>query len=524
MPESYTVQLTLHSHDDTGAIGRELLREVAEEVLDWASGAEGLPEGSEFPHYGEWKSEALGTYVVSGNADGALEWWEMEWARPDHQRRAIWVSQVQLATEGDEVEARVRVSGRAEPGRITPRTISVRRPNLVPRLVTKFHATYYGDRVDAMPLPPVSAQRVSRLVERLEDPARRLPVVLISMPRGASIPRIAPQHAADQLAGLAEVALLPDDSASWQLTQRVGRQLACFWGAARLYWPGFQVSTEDPYVHRLWLAKRVEEQSPRGVIDHMFNILCSRVARASGELPIWEAVREGINTRADARTRARLEELGEDSELRKIAEETLKTAEASRTTAERQARDLESDLKGAHQRIEELEGELRDQKKQWNVVQNYGADDSEPSDELPAVTSVLDAVEFAQLLDHIRFLPRVRKTAKASPFNSPEDVYQSFLHLEELATERMAGSVGSIEEWLAQRGVDYAAKESRTTRPKRRFKDNIKQETLLFQEHLKFGTGFDARFCLRVQMAWDGEAGEWVIAHVGEHLDNTKTS
>ena len=50
------------------------------------------------------------------------------------------------------------------------------------------------------------------------------------------------------------------------------------------------------------------------------------------------------------------------------------------------------------------------------------------------------------------------------------------------------------------------------------------QEKALFEEHLKFGMGQDPRYCQRIQMAWDADAGEWVIAYVGEHLDNTKTS
>ena len=524
MPESYMVQLTLRSADNGGPVGRKVLREVAEEVLGWATGVEGLPEGSEFPHYGRWTSEQLGTYAVAGNADEEMEWWEVEWARPDHERQAIWVSQLQLATQGDEVEARVRVSGRAEPGRITPGTISVKRPNIVPRLVTKFYATYYGDRVDAMPLAPVSAQRVGRLVQRLEDPARRLPVVLISMPRGASKPHIAPQYAADQLAGLAEVAVLPDDSASWQLTQRVGRQLACFWGAVRLYWPGFKISTDDPYAHRPWLPRQIEEQSPRGVVDHIFNILCSRVARASADLPLWESVRAQIARRAEERTRQRLEELGEDSELVSLAEQEIEAAEAKRIEAEKRATDLANDLESVYDRIGELEKEIDAQRRQWGLYQGHVEAEDEDEDVTPEILSVLDAVEWAQLLDHIRCLPRVHRTAKASPYESPAEVYQAFVALEELAKERTTESVGAIGDWLAQRGVDYVAGESQSTRPKRWFFDHMRERKVLFEEHLRFGTGTDKRYCLRIQMAWDGEREEWVVGHVGEHLDNTKTS
>ena len=529
MPESYTVQLTLRSADEDGPAGRQLLREITEEVLDWATGAEGLKEGSEFPHYGKWESDALGRYEVSGEADDTLEWWEQEWSRPDaHGRKIDWLSQVRLATQGEEVEFRIRVSVRAQVGWITPEYASVRRPNIVPRLVTRFQATYFDDRVDALPLAPFSASRVGDLVERLKDPARRMPIVLISVARGTTDPLMSPEDAADQLAGLAEVVLLQDETASWQLTERVGRSLACFWGAVRLYWPGLDLNTDDPYSHRLWLAQRIHEQGPHSVIDHIFNILCSRVARASGDLPLWKLARDGINLRAESQTLERLQKLSSDSELVTIADEEIKKAERQRDVAASRAEELDKQLTAAQQTVTALEDRLETTRENLRATQEeLGRVQKRAGGAVPEtaeIQSVLDAVVRAGALPNTQVLKEAIDSARKSQSNRGGDLYKVFCVLDRLATEHRTGLGMGVKAWLDEElpdvSVQYKGGISDTTEGKRG--QDYTFGGILMGKHLSFGGGHNKPNHVSVHFEFDFSDGppRCVIGHVGKHLRN----
>ena len=526
MPESYMVQFMLGSAQDDGPGGRRLLQEIAEEVLYWTTGTEGRTGSSEFPHYGVWESDELGRYEVSGEADETLEWWEQEWFRPDsHGRKIDWMSQIRLATQGDEVEFRIRVSVRAQRGWITPDYASVRRPNIVPRLVTKFRATYFGDRVDALPLLPISAQRVGHLVHRLKDPSRRLPVVLISVAQGSTEPLVSPQGLADQLAGLAEVALLQDESASWELTQRVGRPLACFWGAMRLYWPGFELGADDPYAHRVWLANRIEEQGPGKVMDRLFNMLCSRMARASGDLPVWKTVRDGIDARAEARTRQRLQELGAQSKLLDIVDDALRDADRRRESAIARADGLDAQLTSAQQIIADLEERLgsaqenlRATQEELGKVQKWAAAEPEETE----ITSVREAVERAREFPNTEVLDSAMDSACRSQSNKGPDLYQVLRALDRLAVEYRNGLGKGVREWLHEQLPDvpceYASDISDTTTGQRRGAYTF--DGIFMPKHLKFGGGYNTKNLLRVYFEFEFPDGapQCVIGHVGEHL------
>lgn len=75
--------------------------------------------------------------------------------------------------------------------------------------------------------------------ERLQKPDRDRPLVVISVARGTPNYLIPPSEAAARLNELAEVVTLTDGDAGWELSKLVGGRLSCYWGAVRLYWPGF---------------------------------------------------------------------------------------------------------------------------------------------------------------------------------------------------------------------------------------------------------------------------------------------
>ncbi len=560
--------------------------------------------------------------------------------------------------------------------------------------------------------------------ERLQKPDRDRPLVVISVARGTPNYLIPPSEAAARLNELAEVVTLTDGDAGWELSKLVGGRLSCYWGAVRLYWPGFDSRASKAYEHPVWLARRIQTLGAGSAIDDIVKLVSERRRSAPGE-QIRESVderiaklegaraevngqreaaererdaaasrateaerdrdqlRERLATRTQERDRVRA---ASEEANRRVAglEQEREEAREQRMAAERRRDEAEQERAALSARVRETEGRVatagapwpmpltggppfsirtdlqlrgreavtdlfqkevnrlsaelqearseRDEDREKERDARRGADDErerlesqnrvanqkrgeavearEDADErlaeaneqfaalrteldggprsgtsnaevealkrerqewedhaqnledslseverdrdrlereaaslkalLPGeahadsvdvaseeieILGVADAIGYAEPLPHIRFLKSAYGAKGADLYENPRAVYDSFVALERCAKLRSEGEIGSrLEDWFKERGVNYVAKESQTTRAKRWFLDDAKNEQALFEEHLRFGTGRDPRHCLRVQMAWDSEAGEWVIAHVGEHLDNTKTS
>ncbi len=201
-------------------------------------------------------------------------------------------------------------------------------------------------------------------------------------------------------------------------------------------------------------------------------------------------------------------------------------AERERDEARAEAAKLEETVKGAelaNQQLKEENERILQEFKTFGASASAqpvaGADAGQP------IETVVDVVEAAAKLSRLRFLKSARESAMKSPYERPEDVYQAFRHLSRIASLRLTASIGkSVADWLADMGVTYAPRlgqEADMAKFRSNYEFRINGERMLMEEHLKFGIGMDPHHCLRVYMKW--HEGEWVIGHVGRHLENAKT-
>lgn len=502
--------------------------------------------------------------------------------------------------------------------------------------------------------------------DELENPNRELPLLVISVARGTRRHLVDPSLAVERLRALVDVVALLDGEAGWELSQHIGGPRSCYWGAVRLYWPGFTRESRAS-AHPVWFSRRIEQLGPERVLEDTRERIESRLgppatlavepeddaaltglrarvagleAALAGEQAVREAeesAREAAEVRVkeitarvwklnglvaalyeeppppftmhtladgekpesllrvlleeyeclheqafDARIRAdiagrerdgaveALDEKSSDAErlareledtqserdkavnererlLRELArvkdnavalraqlaETPSATApEADRSIAVEQREELERHAENLELHLTEVQEELertaeeRDQLRHALVARDQPMAGADQPDGEPVINSVANAIAYAQALPYLRFLKGAIDSRGADLFERPQDVYQGFRALEACAGLRVDGGVGDrLDVWFKkQHQVDYAAKESQTTRAKRYFLDEKTGTQILCEEHLKFGTGRDPRFCLRVYMRWDDGENEWVIAHVGEHLENTKSA
>jgi hypothetical protein len=113
-----------------------------------------------------------------------------------------------------------------------------------------------------LPKTPVlirSENDANLLIDALLDPARRLPIIVLSVPSDASgeyQTSFDAKELARACAGLALVAVLPA-KLSWNLTYRFGKPLSVYEGAARVYLPGFTEDANPFGGHELLLPTQV---------------------------------------------------------------------------------------------------------------------------------------------------------------------------------------------------------------------------------------------------------------------------
>jgi hypothetical protein len=189
------------------------------------------------------------------------------------------------------------------------------------------------------------------LASMVRDPARTLPVVVVSEVEGEPIwDRLEDLLAAD-LAGLASVVRI-DEEASWTLTDEFGKLNSCYLGAVRLYWP-MASGSDDADVPRssIWTASYMLSQDSDGKGMQRVRTMLRRSVMSVASLTVEPpaAAREIQNQASRARLRQLEERANTNSEELELARlfiqenEELKTAldEARREVA-RQASKAEA--------------------------------------------------------------------------------------------------------------------------------------------------------------------------------------
>ena len=133
--------------------------------------------------------------------------------------------------------------------------------------------------------------------------------------------------------------------------------------------------------------------------------------------------------------------------------------------------------------------------------------------------SVCEAVEEADnTLERLRFLRSAFESARRSQFSRPNEVYYALETLDACGKARIEGTLsGDIAEWMAGRGVEFAAHESEKTveqhADERTFYDRELDQSIYMPAHIKIGGSQ-----LRIHVLWETAANEWLIGWVGDHL------
>jgi hypothetical protein len=367
---------------------------------------------------------------------------------------------------------------------------------------------------------------VDRLVSLLYQPGRRLPVVLVSTDEtgGAQIDL---KVLANRLSGTAHLRCISTEP-SFELTRQIGKRLSTFSGAIRVYMPGLEQETEDPFQHPLWLCPP-SGRNPRALAQIAARILPLGFRDPEGDRRFWQVAllrQSQSRALADRKEGSREEQLEAELEALRSENAVLRdNAESAETLMYEEASKL-SATQADTQRLEEENYTLRER---IRSLKNAGTTNIHSVDE-GDIWSLFE--QDPSLETSLRIIAAVfadRVIVLDTAFESAQDsgVFRhkkkAFTLLWTLCTDYWNALVSGDGDAEARRflGASYAAKESETLsgggRKRRTF--TYRGAQILMEKHLKIGVADNRAETLRVHFEWLAELKQIVIGYCGGHLD-----
>lgn len=443
---------------------------------------------------------------------------DLSWDYPDIYDQTLgWSTKLTALQAADKLIVAIEVSVKGLTFQILPASVRLGAPRLV-KDISRLRSVYLGAHPYNLAAQIVPAEDIEALTTLLLDERRVFPVVVVSRQLTNERPLVDSLALAGQLAGTAQVFELEDRWSAFALTEIVGKELSCYGGAVRLYWPRFAV-VDDPYRHRSWMPWSLADDAG---VAQMVNALSAITSEASA----FRYVEPPLLTQA--RTNAQLKA----REARR--EENPKEVDAWIEDVEK----LEDLLQRANAELSGLRAEnitLKD-----NVAALTTATYAAP---LPAAIAapqpaqapaepqtVRQAVEFAQAqTKHLEFLPMAFESAEESPYKKPERALEALLAIDRVANQWLASldagtPSGSNRDHFKKLGFDYANGISQTSQGKwgdeyKAVYNGVERD---ISQHITIGAK-QADTCLSVHMAWLKDERKVLIAHVGRHKTNTRT-
>lgn len=403
-------------------------REIGSELATWVSGkysrvwnksiSLSLSEGSDEPLPGH-------KIVCTKRAIGQLEQTSLAWTHP-HERdsNCLWATTVSVGRDGQRIEVAVTIRLAAIRFEVRPLFFDVGTPRFVRDILKRLDCHVEGDRISTKPIE-LDALSVQGYVDQtLLSKQRRLPVVAVSPALISGSPLIDPNALQDTLIGFAHVAVLKDKWATFKLADIIGKDLSCYGGAVRIYWPGISIS-DDKYFHRLFLPESIRLWSGTGVpLDkRIFKTLCSVSTLRATESTLERSLQDQIG----------------ESSRKEIAEllERVKSGRATESQLQDDFLKLSYENDALNKRVASLTEELDAQKAAWaNVGEFVRQPAASPGDTEDAIgggadgeySSVSEAIAAAKkkFSGPLLFLDSAVESAGESPYQNPDRVYQLF--------------------------------------------------------------------------------------------------
>lgn len=448
---------------------------------------------------------------------------EFLWVYPDVYDKSLeWHTNVTIHSNSEKCFFNISLSIESVIFVINPVNLRLGAPKIVEELTELQSAMIGGFEINNLP-EKISARNISDLVSLLLDSERTFPVIILTPLQKNENYIVSGSDLRKKTAGIAKVYELSDKWAVAAFMADIGRDLACFGGAIRLYWPKFTKASKN-FQHPLWLPadNRDNELIERDIFTKVATASAFRQSAAA-------MVVENFKNKYQQHKRELARQTTEQSEDKLLAD--IVAAESSRDEYSARYSESRAEIERNQQEIAALKNHIKEQNILIADLKNKQPSDSQESttESLPP-TSVIDAVnKIKSSLKYIILIESAFTSAKDSPFKQPERVIDALEAIDDVADAwakslRTKTSVGTFKELFRERGFDYKDDISKTTlnRWGDEYKAAYKDESISIAPHLTIGAK-QADTCLSIHFNWHQKDGRVIVAHIGRHKTNTKT-
>jgi len=371
---------------------------------------------------------------------------------------------------------------------------------------------------------------VDDLISVLDDPTRRLPVLVIA--DGATRPAFASADSvAGRLTGAAHVYSI--GQYGWrEMIRLLGTGLSVFDGAARLYRPGFHSETADPFDHPLWITRIGTAPDARADMVVARVLSTSVNATKKDDYPRFNVIRQAAAANDIAARRS----TSSDADLSRLfEEENARLTEELRTVRaefEQWVEEMDAAQSETQREIAELKTELaraRAQNDSLRAALSTGQVEARR-------TPLSDYGDFenwarANLSTNVWISPKaIKAVEKSGEFDNPKLLGDALFMLDEfyvpMKKNSTPGAHAAYEDRLRQLGCE--------DQPCFKQKNDIKRfpeygvtyqgDRYWCNDHIKYGGGMDPKRYFRIYYHWNEDDQVLLVGYLPGHLDNNLTN
>lgn len=517
----------------------DLFAATVKQVLQWLQNRAGKDLPKAAWNRQSFELEAIGSQRTAAVALDSPRYWSARLDDADkHTAQRTWVTEIGIGvTDAGEVLFGARLTCTTR-GDDVPYDRSL--PGFVFSIIERSKADVLldGRVIQKKPVPVRTEDEVNALVDLLESPQRRHPVILFSVPEGINDPAQVAANAnfvTEKTRGAAHVFVLTSE-ASFAFTEAVGRKMSVYRQSVRLYRPGFLRWKDDAYNHPVTrvegiLALRDQHPEKPKFFEHWLvsQALAVTAFRADREhlLPSFETVRRMASQLQ--RNAARAEGTNE-TELLALADEEIARLEAD---AQKQKDTYDGLLQASEQERELIESARNNAVAEGHALRARIAllekQLAEAGTKPPIPDNLNDFQTWCEqhLTGSVTLHSRAFRGVKQSVYENPALLYEALLLLRDGYVPMRRGQSPDAKTWFeterARLKIDNSkVGEATKTHPEQYTIDHAGSRKVL-DWHLKCGESRERTRCFRLYYFWDDETQTVVVGWLPSHLDNAMT-
>lgn len=368
-----------------------LTNNVKDKILTWLRSKGATTDSTAGTYAAEDQSHA--TFLTEQAMDDSRTWWMVRLDEVASDGRRFTAS-ISVTATPSSVAVYCSLEAGSDAMMINPIPIDPKTPRIV-RTLLDMPGRWYHGASELRTLQRIKGfEDGESLAAEIADPARTVPIIVVTEENGeVALPKL-DVHLAHDLAGLANVVHLDDDG-TWALTEHLGPGFRCFGGAVRIFWPHF-TPADDPFRHPRWTAARLAStgSDERVTLERFRKQVRSIIMRASALSVVRPRVIDEIRNASARRMFAEMKERASSlADYKELADSYSRDNDSLREEVHELTREIEglrarvvelvSQKETLLVRIENAELQLRYRESSEPDISPTGEPDSQADEEPP---------------------------------------------------------------------------------------------------------------------------------------------